>query len=128
MSNLSREDLIEICEDAVVSCSEWHDRDSYGAQYQLNEIHGLLKFGAKYTYSTQDDTIWVTFKNLNNVNPLDIPMYLDIDDRDDFFNTEDNADHEMLDASGAWHIDENSAYGFLPTKERLLEVDGSDWY
>jgi hypothetical protein len=33
------EDLIKLCEDAVVPCSKWDNRDSYSAQKKIQSIY-----------------------------------------------------------------------------------------
>jgi hypothetical protein len=65
-NELTREELMKICEDYIVPCSEWNNRDSYLSQVQVSDIY----------------------------------------------------DYKVGDYIG----------GYLPTIERLNEVDGGDWY
>jgi len=55
----TREELIALCEAALVPESEWRNRDSAGAQRQIGEAWALLRAGCPYRIlpGTDDDTI-----------------------------------------------------------------------
>jgi hypothetical protein len=64
-TNYTREELIAICEKAIVPEKHWLDRDSYSSQKQVGECWALLKAGCKFKILTEgnlitdDQTIWV---------------------------------------------------------------------
>lgn len=69
-TDYSREDLISICERAVVPECKWHDRDSAEAQKQIGQCWAWLKAGCEFTVQvsthpakrgcfTDERTIWV---------------------------------------------------------------------
>ena len=100
----SRENLIMICERAVVPHKDWSDRDSYFAQIGVGQAWSLLKAGAPFEVmrgdfacSTDDQTIWIkiTCKGF-----------------------------AAFDYGGA---DERKTY-YLPTDARLTASEGGDWY
>lgn len=148
---LTRDDLIQICEDAVVPFTSWSNRDSYSAQVNLQEIYAFLKIGAEYDLSIENEhTIWVTFKNVTKEEIEHCwENYLNIDSRDEYFE-EYGYDSEMFDSSGLNinknlyktyfnDLDENDPKnfqdiytghigGYLPTRERLNKSRGDDWY
>ena len=65
---MTREELLKICEDAVVKCELWHDRDSCVTQYRLNTIYSFLKVGAEFTTEVdKNQTIWVTVKTTDEI-------------------------------------------------------------
>lgn len=101
----TREDLITICEQAVVPESKWLDRDSHRSQCKVGEAWALLKAGCdfKVLYSgvcaTDDKTIW-------------IEIYAE-----DFNRFE-------------WgrEVDKWEETYYLPTRKRLEARPGQDWY
>lgn len=104
----SRDDLIAICEDAVVPVKRWHDRDSAKSQETVGMAWALLRAGADFAVSyepedehdqcvTDEDTIWLT---------ITYPG----------FGTFDwGGEHERL-------------LVYLPTPERMAESGERDWY
>jgi len=56
---MQREELIEICEDAVVPCEKWNNRDSYFAQILIQDIYAMLKANVKYTIKQEDKTLFI---------------------------------------------------------------------
>ena len=127
---MEREELIKICEDAVVHYSYWHNRDSYSAQKNIQSIYKGLTAGLDYTIDpeTDDRTIWITFNLPIDFEKLENGKYLDISSREDYFNNLDpNHETEMFDDYG---IDFHSNYtgGYLPTREVLDKCNRKDWY
>lgn len=100
----TREELVSICERAIVPESKWCDRDSAGAQRQVGETWALLRAGCDFEVVekdghiiTDEHTIWVRLKY-------------------DGFSVFD---------SGADKYEELS---YLPTTQHLDERNGEDWY
>ena len=106
----TREELITICEQAVVPHDEWWDRDSYGAQCGVGKLWALLKAGCTFNIespngdpATTDHTIWVrTFAT--------------------GFSWFENAHEDYADD----YLESELFY--LPTPERLEVRTGTDWY
>lgn len=100
---MTREDLIQICEDGIVPQEKWMDRDSAEAQKQLGEALALLKCGCDFVILKEGDlktdsrTIW-------------IEIY-----------SEGFAHHDY-----GGNIDRDTYY--LPTRSRLDNNKNSDWY
>jgi len=111
----TREKLIEICESAFVQQTNWRNRDSASAQIQLGQAFALLKAGCdfdiKYTKEktgchTNEETIWIQFY----VHDFS------------YFEYQMNEDPEYRGS------DSNDYHFYLPTRQRLDEVKGADWY
>lgn len=127
---MKREELIKICEDAVVHHTEWRDRDSYAAQVNLQSIYKALTAGLPYTLTIENDrTIWITFSQPIDFEKLSKGSYLNISSRDDYFTDCDpEYETEMFEGYG---IDFESNYTgtYMPTRKRLEECGiGNDWY
>jgi hypothetical protein len=95
----TREELIALIDQATVPQSEWHDRDSAGAQRQLGEGRALLLAGCDFTFddpAIEHGCWWitVTYRGFD---------YFEI---------------------GEWSTDNV----YIPTAERLAERAGKDWY
>lgn len=127
----SRKELISICKDAVVHHTKWGDRDSYSAQVNLQSIYKALTAGLPYEIDedTDDNTIWIKFKQPINLRKLNKGEYLNISSREDYFiDCDPNYETEMFDGYG---IDFTSDYtgSYMPTRKRLEDVgEGNDWY
>lgn len=104
----SREDLVAICEAAVVNQSDWLNRDSPGAHEQLGLCWVMLKAGCDfYVHSpkpgdrgchTDDRTIWLTV-------------------------------HWKTFAAFEYGNEETKSDTFyIPTPKRLNKSIGTDWY
>lgn len=102
----TRDDLIDICERAIVLEEHWHDRDSAKAQLDVGQAWALLKAGCdfrqldgtKHEYlKTDERTIWIEidYKGFN------------------VFEMGSEKDEETF---------------YLPTPERLEQCAGTDWY
>ena len=114
-----RQELIEICEAAFVPQSKWSDRDSASSQIKLGTAYALLKAGCKYEIQTKensdegsscitdDNTIWIQFW----VKDFQWFDWLDADEEE---YPDGREDHD-------YHF-------YLPTKKRLSESQGEDWY
>lgn len=100
----SRSELVEICRQALVPQSKWHNRDSHEAQKQAGACLVLLLAGCEFyirqgggNCSTDANTIWVE-----------------------------------VNAKGFAHFDHGGGLDderyYLPTPERLKQVNGNDWY
>lgn len=73
----TREQLIDLCDRAVVDESLWDNRDTATAQRQLGEARQLLKAGCKFEtlyeqgsgLCTDADTVWIeiTYKGFMDV-------------------------------------------------------------
>ena len=123
---LNRDDLICICRDSVVNHRDWHDRDSNSAQIQLNDIYNALTAGIEYTYKTDNRTIWITFEKAT-YDDLSKGSYLDISSIDDYrLDCDPNYENEMFEGHGLDLTDGD--FGYIPTRERLDEANGYDWY
>lgn len=102
--NYTREELIEICEKAIVQEKDWHDRDSESSQRNVGECWALLKAGCDYEIT--DDT---------GKNTILLCVY-----SKGFMWFEDWG--EDRDNSKEKH-----RY-YLPTPKSLEEANGKDWY
>lgn len=127
----SREELISICEAAVVHCTDWCNRDSFGAQNQLNDIYEGLTAGFEYEITEVDKingTIWINFISLPGVYPRNC-QYLDTCSLEDYFETCDpERETEMFNNSGIDWGSTGWKGGYLPTREKLIIFEGDDWY
>lgn len=107
MSDYTREELVSICERAIVPVDRWRNRDSAGAQEGVGRAWALLKAGAEFsvittgTLATTDETIWIE---------VEWPGFMAFE-------------YGRSDRS---NLDDDTFY--LPTPERLAEADGKDWY
>lgn len=107
----SREELIAVCERAVVPVEKWRNRDSASAQQGVGLAWVMLRAGAEFYINpprpghsgcrTDERTIWVEFH---------WPGFRALEyGRSDHANWED----ETI---------------YLPTPARLDKADGDDWY
>lgn len=134
---ISRDELISICEDSIVGFHNWMNRDSYSSQVLVADIYALLNTGADYIVTNENDhTLWITFQNvtLENIKDMDL-YYLAHDSLDEY--KEEYPDDEMFDGHGLninhynktqTDIDITFLHGYLPTRKRLQENEGEDWY
>lgn len=106
-ANYTRDELIAICEQAVVPVDRWRNRDSASAQEGVGHAWALLKAGAEFqvitagNLATTDRTIWIE---------VDWPGFMAFE-----YGTSDRSN---------W----DDATFYLPTPKRLAEADGKDWY
>lgn len=106
-NDYSRENLIAICEAAVVPQSKWSDRDSPHSHEKLGLAWVMLKAGCEFWVRhgsdkdrchTNDRTIWLSIE----------------------WKTFSSFEY------GGGHCETETFY--LPTPKRLREANGSDWY
>jgi hypothetical protein len=121
----SREDLISIVQRSVVPCNKWRDRDSACAQSNLNEIYMRLTAGVKYTYKIENDSIVFSFDPMTE-EERNKALFLDIDSYEDYLNQREDSEEEMF--APVYFYPDEKYFGYMPTPERLEEVDGEDWY
>lgn len=101
---LTRDALIGICHDGVVPQRYWYDRDSSTAQIKLATAGALLRAGCDYTILRDPERLCTDAQTI----------WLRIE-------WEGFAHH---DYDGG--LDSDTFY--LPTRDRLAEADGKDWY
>jgi hypothetical protein len=135
----TREDLIKICENAVVHHKKWGDRDSYIAQRNIQSIYKGLTAGLDFrivtkeidaSYHSNDSTLIIEFMKPIEYNQLEEKgKHLRISSREDYFKDCDpDYETEMFSGDG---IDFHSEFTqtFMPTQARLDACGkGNDWY
>lgn len=98
----TRDDLIALCEQALVPEGNWRDRDSESAQRQIGECWALLRAGCPWRFetgkgtTTNAKTIWIVVESKG------------------FMYFEDGAPTRSL--------------FYIPTPAQLREASGRDWY
>ena len=109
--NYTREELIEICEKAIVQETDWNDRDTEASQCKVGECWALLKAGCDFEVmyddgmcSTDETTIWLYVYS-------------------EGFRYFEYASGEEDDNE----YKEKHHY-YLPTLKCLEEANGKDWY
>lgn len=110
-SNFSRENLISICERAVVDVSKWQNRDSPSSQERVGKLWVLLKSNCQFEVlyendglCTDDNTIWLRVWS---------PKFLHFDWDGFDLNDRDTMEDETF---------------YLPTTALLDYSKGNDWY
>ena len=129
MNQYTRKRLIRICQDGVVNHKKWNNRDSFNAQQMINSIYeGLTaEFDFKIDKDTDEDTIWINFINIDLDKLCDCKS-LEICDIDDYFRDCDpKHETEMFEGEGI-NFESNWCNGFMPTRKRLNNCKGEDWY
>lgn len=135
MKDYTREELISICENAVVPCEKWEDKDSYSAQVTISTIYNILKAGSIFKVAAvENDIIWLDFSGniksiIKNINKF--KYNLNIDDLEDYREKVDpKTETEIFKGNGVQVYDDINKYqgGYIPTEEKLNEVNGGDWY
>lgn len=135
---MEREELIKLCEDAVIHHTKWWNRDSYSAQKSIKSIYEGLTAGLDFrvvtkeidpTYHSDDRTLIIEFIQPIDLSKLSMGKQLEISSRLDYFKDCDpEMKSEMFEGNG---IDFLSRYtqSYMPTRHRLNEVGhGNDWY
>ena len=140
MKNYTRDELIKICEDAVVHHTKWYDRDSYLAQQSICSIYEGLTAGLEFKVVTKkDDPDYHSDNNIliiEFIQPINLDKIykygkeLNISDIDDYWiDCDPKHESEMFSNDGEgidWKSDYTQSY--MPTRKRLNKVDGEDWY
>lgn len=108
-NDYTREELVALCERAVVAHDQWSDRDSARAHVQLGQLWALLKAGCDFHINKVDDRtgmldIWVTWRGFQW-----------------FEGTGDPAEYRRDEL-----MEDDTFY--MPGEERLNDMDGKDWY
>lgn len=135
--NYTREQLINICERAVVPHEKWGDRDSYISQKNIQSIYKGLTAGLDFKIITKEDdpeyhsdeqTILIKFTTPIDFDKLEKGKELKISSREDYFKDCDpDYETEMFNGDGIdFHSDWTRTY--MPTEKRLDEANGNDWY
>ena len=135
---MTKEELITLCEDAVVHHTKWNNRDSYSAQREIQSIHKGLTAGLDYRivtkeidpeYHSDERTIIIEFLQPIDLDKLKTGKHLNISSRDDYWKDCDpDYEGEMFNGDG---IDFESSYTktYMPTRKRIEECGvGNDWY
>jgi hypothetical protein len=135
---MERQELIELCKDAVVHHTKWRNRDSYSAQKSLQSIYEGLTAGLDYRivtkeidadYHSDERTLVIEFLQPIDLGKLKTGQHLEISSRDDYWKDCDpEYEGEMFDGDG---IDFESSYTqtYMPTRKRIEECGiGNDWY
>ena len=113
---LSREDLIQLCDLAIVPEQRWLNRDSAIAQTQIGQCRQLLLAGCQYTLltaehdrycQTSEDTIWIEIAYKG-------------------FSAFENVSNWDTEEERFSYYDKETFY--IPTMKRLMERFGRDWY
>ncbi len=131
-----REELIKICEDAVVSHKKWIERDSCSAQNSVKSIYLGLTAGLDYRIVTKEMSSFhsdelalvIEFLQPINMEMLKTGKVLQISTREQYFKDCDpEYETEMFTKVG---IDFSSTFttSYMPTRERLEFIGiGNDW-
>jgi len=134
---MERSELIQLCKDAVVHHTKWQDRDSYSAQKSIQSIHEGLTAGLDFRvvtkkidkgYHSDERTLIIEFIQPIDHSKLEKAEHLEISTREDYFRDCDpDYETEMFEGEG---IDFWSSYTqtYMPTRKRLVESNGGDWY
>ena len=98
--SFTREVLLQLCNDAIVQESSWSDPDTTNSQLGVGACWALLKAGCEYKTNLDDYYIHIHFKAKDSIwFERSEPVYND-----------------------------NKYKFYLPTRERLNEAEGKDWY
>ena len=135
---MNREELIELCQDAVVHHTKWRDRDSYSAQKGIQSIYRGLTAGLDFRiiteeidsgYHSDEDTILVEFSQPIDFDKLKDGKTLEISSRQDYFKDCDpDYESEMFDGGGI-DFDSNYTQTYMPTRKRINDRGfRNDWY
>ena len=103
MKDYTREDLIKYCDKCVVPYKEWSNRDSFAAQQGVGTIRQLLLDGCEFKIFTSENT------KENDLKSDDHTIWIGIF-------------HYEFEDEGDWQT------YYLPSKNRLKESKGKDWY
>ena len=110
-SNFTRQQLISICERAVVDVSKWRNRDSPSSQESIGKLWVLLKANCQFEVlyendglCTNDNTIWLRVWS---------PKFRHFDWDGFDLNDRDTMEDETF---------------YMPTTARLDHSNGNDWY
>lgn len=132
-TDYTREELIQLCRDAVVHHTKWGDRDSYSAQKGVQEVYRALTAGwdfeirLEHPVNSTSRTIWITLTPVEGVDVFKDGEWLNISSREEYFEDCDpEYETEMFDTYPETFKEPFTTY--LPTRERLDQAAGGDWY
>lgn len=119
-TDYTREELISICERAIVPQSKWENRDSEQAQAGVGRCWQLLKCGCEFEVligSKEQSTLLATDENV-------IWLQFYVHNFAWFENDEDSrpAKGYDIDSTG------EPLNFYLPTEKALVNAKGKDWY
>ena len=126
---MTKKELIQLCENAVVPCEDWRDRDSASAQNNIYEIFIRLMADIPYTYSIEGDTtIWIDFTKPTEEMIKNIKkQHLCVDTVSDYRErVSDDPNDEMFEPGYPPSSEKYS--GYMPTQKRLNDKIDEDWY
>ena len=125
----NKKELIELCERAVVPCERWNNRDSASSQNGLYEIYIRLNADIPYTYTIENErTIWISFEKPTKEQEENMYRYnLCVDTVDDYRERVSNDPDDEMFYPGYYPFNEPFST-YMPTKKRLDEASGEDWY
>lgn len=134
---MKRSELIQLCQDAVVHHTKWQNRDSYSAQKSIQSIYKGLTAGLDFRVVTKDinedyhsdeRTLIIEFIQPIDHSKLKDAKNLEISEREDYFRDCDpDYETEMFDGYGIDFLS-NYTQTYMPTRKRLEECNGDDWY
>lgn len=134
---MNREELIKLCKKAVVHHTKWDNRDSYLAQESIQSIHEGLTAGLDFrvvtkeidpNYHSGERTLIVEFIQPIKKDKLKEACHLKISSIEDYHKDCD-PDYEMeMFNGGGIDFDSDYTQSYMPTKKRLDECNGNDWY
>lgn len=98
VDRVNREELIELCERAIVDENKWRNRDSHYSQLNIGKAWALLKAGCDFTVDDEKfRSHWIRIYSKGF-------SYFD------------------------WTGKKEDESFYIPTEERLDEADGDVWY
>jgi len=135
---MNRQELIQLCKDAVVHHTKWENRDTYISQKNIQSIYKGLTAGLDYRiitkeidpdYHSNEEILIIEFTQPINLYNLDKGKYLEISSREDYFRDCDpDYETEMFDGGGI-DFDSNYTQTYMPTRKTIeLCGIGNDWY
>lgn len=135
---MKREELIQLCEDAVVNHKKWRDRDSYSAQKNIQSIYKGLTAGLDYRiitkeidkdYCSDESTLIIEFLQPIDLDKLKTGKDLEISSRENYFKDCDpDYETEMFDGDGI-NFESTFTKSYMPTRKRIKKCGiGNDWY
>lgn len=110
---MGRDELIELCERAIVPEEFWGNRDSELSHLQVGRLWALLKAGCEYRVITESNKRQDDFSCVSNEDTI----WVSVSSRGfHWFENEDGDDYLTIERY------------YLPTEKRLEERQGLDWY
>jgi len=135
---MTREELIQLCKDAVVHHTKWENRDSYLAQKGIQSIYKALTAGLDFRivtkemdpeYHSDETTLIIEFLKPIDFEKLENGLDLPISSREDYFKDCDpDFESEMFDGDGI-DFDSNWTGRYMPSRATVERIGiGNDWY